>query len=99
MLPWPMRPDVVTSNQYTPRWPMQMRSTLSGSGMITQSARLACRRPCCARYAAPAKPPLSSSTVPLISTDPASSTPARRIASAANTAAAIPAFMSHAPRP
>ena len=36
-----------------------------------------------ASQATPANPPLSSSTVPLISTAPSSSTPARRIASAA----------------
>jgi hypothetical protein len=35
MLPWAMRPRSSTSNQYTPRCPMQTRSTLSGSGMIT----------------------------------------------------------------
>jgi hypothetical protein len=35
MLPCAMRPSVVTSNQYTPRWPTQMRSGLCGSGMIT----------------------------------------------------------------
>ena len=35
MLPWAMRPWTITSNQYTPRWPMQMRSTFSGSGMMT----------------------------------------------------------------
>ena len=51
------------------------------------------------RCATPAKPPLSSSTVALMSTAPASSTPARRSASTANTAAAIPDFMSDAPRP
>ena len=32
MLPWPMRPRAVTSNQYTPRWPMQMRSTFERLG-------------------------------------------------------------------
>ena len=47
-------------------------------------------RPRCARYATPAKPPLSSSTVPLISIGPGSVEPARAIASAANTAAAMP---------
>ena len=99
MLPWPIRPRVSTSNQYTPRWPTQMRSTPSGSGMMTASVRSAAIRPCSASQATPAKPPLSSSTVPLTSTVPASATPARRIASTAKTAAARPAFMSHAPRP
>ena len=47
-----------------------------------------------ASQATPAKPPLSSSTVPLISIGAACATPARRMASAANTAAARPAFMS-----
>ena len=70
MLPCAMRPCVVTSNQYTPRWPMQMRSTLSGSGMITKSVRAAAMRPCSQSQPTPAKPPLSSSTVPLISTLP-----------------------------
>jgi hypothetical protein len=37
--------------------------------------------------------------VPLTSIVPGSVTPARRIASAAYTAAAIPAFMSQLPRP
>ena len=46
MLPCAMRPRAVTSNQYTPRWPMQMRSTLSGSGMIDEiGARPAQCRP------------------------------------------------------
>ena len=35
MLPWAVRPRVVTANQYTPRWPMQTRSTFRGSGMMT----------------------------------------------------------------
>ena len=70
MLPWPIRPRAVTSNQYTPRWPMQIRSTLSGSGMITKSVRPLAIRPRSARCATPAKPPLSSSTVPLISIVP-----------------------------
>jgi len=64
-----------------------------------EEARDELSRPCRARYAAPANPPLSSSTVPLISIEPSSAMPARRIASAANTAAAMPAFMSQAPRP
>src|SRR5450759_3627893 len=67
--------------------------------MIAKSVRSALMRPWCASQATPAKPPLSSSTVPLISTLPFNATPDRRIASAANTAAAIPAFMSHDPRP
>lgn len=67
--------------------------------MITASVRSADTRPCCASHAIPAKPPLSSSTVPLTSIEPASGIPARRIASAAYTAAVIPAFMSQAPRP
>jgi hypothetical protein len=35
MLPCAIRPTSVNSNQYTPRWPTEMRSTFSGSGMIT----------------------------------------------------------------
>src|SRR6185436_7876800 len=76
-----------------------MRSTFSGSGMMTKSVRPLRMRPVSARYATPAKPPLSSSAVPLISTVPGSVSPARAIASTANTEAAIPAFMSHTPRP
>ncbi len=83
MLPWAMRPCVSTSNQYTPLWPMQMRSTCSGSGMITASVRPRASLPLRARCAMPAQPPLSSSTVPDTSTVPASRTPARRSASTA----------------
>ncbi len=78
---------------------MQIRSTSVGSGMMTASVRSALIRPCCASHAMPANPPLSSSTVPLTSTEPCRAMPARRIASAAKIAAAIPAFMSHDPRP
>jgi hypothetical protein len=56
-------------------------------------------RPWWASQATPANPPLSSSTVPLISIAPGKVTPARRTASAAYTAAAMPAFMSQLPRP
>ena len=35
MLPCAIRPRVSTSNQYTPRWPTQIRPTPSGSGMMT----------------------------------------------------------------
>ena len=76
-----------------------MRSTPNGSGMITKSARSDDSTPCRASHATPAKPPLSSSTVALISTLPSSVTPARRIASAAKMAAARPPFMSELPRP
>ena len=33
--PWAMRPWVSISAHQTPRWPRQMRSLLSGSGMMT----------------------------------------------------------------
>ena len=39
MLPCAMRPSATTSNQYTPRWPTQTRSTPNGSGMITALVR------------------------------------------------------------
>ena len=67
--------------------------------MITALVRSRDIQRCSASQATPAKPPLSSSTVPLISIGAACVTPARRIAAAANTAAARPAFMSHEPRP
>ena len=78
---------------------MQTRSTPKGSGMITALVRSRDSQRFSASHATPAKPPLSSSTVPLISIGAVCATPARRIASAANTAAASPAFMSQEPRP
>ncbi len=99
MEPWATRPFVSISAHQTPRWPMQTRSTLSGSGMMTWSTRGREKKPFSARYATPAKPPDSSSTVPETSIAPGKSMPASRIASSAITEAAMPPFMSQAPRP
>ena len=68
--PWATRPKVSTSAHQTPRWPMQMRSTPSGSGMITWSTRGRENQPWPASQATPAWPPNSSSTVPDSSSAP-----------------------------
>ena len=44
--PWATRPKVSISAHQTPRWPMQIRSTPSGSGMITWSTRGRENQPC-----------------------------------------------------
>src|SRR4026207_773446 len=58
--------------------------------MVTWSGLGLGRGPGPASQATPAKPPLSSSTVALMSIEPLSSTPLRRVAPPAHSAAAAP---------
>ena len=85
MLPWPMRPRVVDLEPVDAAVADADAVDVERLGDDARSpVRVALiSRPRCASHATPAKPPLSSSTVPLTSIVPFSSTPARLIASAA----------------
>ncbi len=68
--PCAISPLVSISAHQTPRWPRQMRSLLSGSGMMTWSTRGREKIALPGQVATPPKPPDSSSTVPEISIAP-----------------------------
>lgn len=94
-LPCPARPRTTISTISEPRSATPTRSSL-GSGTTAASA---CTSPAATSASVPARPPVSSSATRWKTTFAGGTIPASRQARIPSSAAAIPPFMSQAPRP